>query len=99
MAVAFEIRMCSKRNAPTGMIPVRECSLRSTNDIPRPARKGATPRARTGAEELADATEAPYEPQYDKRTLDYLAREEGKSRNRASTGCQQWGIENEKYGD
>jgi hypothetical protein len=36
-----------------------------------------------GAEELADATEAPYEPQYDKRTFDYLAREEKKSRNRS----------------
>ena len=43
MAVAFEIRMCSNRNAPTGMMPVSECSLRKRNEYPRPARSGATP--------------------------------------------------------
>jgi hypothetical protein len=41
------------------MIPVSECNLRRTNEIPWPARNGATPCAIAGAEELADATEAP----------------------------------------
>jgi hypothetical protein len=38
------------------MIPVRECSRRSTKDDPWPARNGATPCTTAGAEELADAT-------------------------------------------
>jgi hypothetical protein len=65
MAVEFETRICSKRNAPTGTMPESECSRRKTNEIPLPARNGATPWAAlvtTGAVELAaDATKAPYE--------------------------------------
>jgi hypothetical protein len=60
------------------MIPVRECNRRKTNDIPWPTRKGATPCVTyfdtPGAEELADATEAPYKFGYEKRTLYYLVR-------------------------
>src|SRR5580692_10164655 len=86
MAVEFEIRMCSNKNAPTGTIPVSECSRRRTNDIPWPARNGATPPRTSylltpGAEELADATEAPYKFCNEKRTFHYRATEEVKSRN------------------
>jgi len=67
------------------MIPVSECSLRNTNEVPWPARNGATPCAAysetLGAEELADATEAPYKFDNEKRTFYYLAQQEGKSRN------------------
>src|SRR5215475_2612391 len=82
MAVALEIRMCSKRKAPTGMIPVRECRRRSRNDVPWPARSGATPRLRTGAAGLAVVATmtAPYENEYDKRTFYYLGAARTKSR-------------------
>src|SRR5580698_7596207 len=36
--------MCSIRNAPMGITPNRECSLRQRNDVPWPARSGGTPR-------------------------------------------------------
>src|SRR5450432_1388126 len=39
----LEIRMCSIRNAPTGIMPLRECSRRSRKLIPFPVRSGATP--------------------------------------------------------
>src|SRR5208283_788277 len=65
IAVEFETRMCSKRNAPTGTIPESECNRRRRNDVPCPARNGATPCAKVlgtaGAAELADATNTPYE--------------------------------------
>src|SRR5215472_12460435 len=85
IAVAFEIRTCSNRNAPTGIMTVNECNRRRTNDIPLPARNGATPPCTTylltpGAEELADATEAPYKFHDEKRTFHYRAAEEVKSR-------------------
>src|SRR5215470_8761207 len=82
MAVALEIRMCSKRKAPTGMIPVRECRRRSRNDVPCPARSGATPRLRTGAAGLAVVAtmSLPYENEYDKRTFYYLGQARMKSR-------------------
>src|ERR1700727_1123981 len=90
MAVALEIRMCSKRNAPTGMIPLRECSRRRTKEMPWPARNGATPCATgftAGAEGLAtDATSAPYEFSStdtfsnEKRTFYYRGTGEVKSR-------------------
>src|SRR5438270_12677434 len=35
--------MCSIRNAPTGMIPVREWRRRSRKECPWPARRGGTP--------------------------------------------------------
>src|SRR5579862_12511 len=59
------MRMCSKRKAPTGMIPVRECNRRKMNEVPCPARRGGTPctapRVLAGAVELtAEATNAPY---------------------------------------
>src|SRR5579862_2543882 len=59
------MRMCSKRKAPTGMIPVRECNRRKMKEVPCPARRGATPctapRVPAGAVELtAEATNAPY---------------------------------------
>src|SRR5437660_12403814 len=84
MAVALEIRICSKRNAPTGIIPVRECSRRKKNDVPWPARKGATPRlmliGAAGLAVVATMT-APCFSKDVERTFYYLAREEGKSRN------------------
>ena len=43
IAVAFEIRMCSIRKAPTGIIPVSECNRRQKNEWPAPGRSGATP--------------------------------------------------------
>jgi hypothetical protein len=65
IAVEFEIRICSNRNAPTGIIPESECSRRNRNEVPCPARNGATAWTATaftaGAEELADATKTPYE--------------------------------------
>src|ERR1051326_8182248 len=82
IAEALEIRMCSNRNAPTGMIPVSECSRRKTNEIPWPARRGATPGfTDIGAElALAATDDAPYEFNECKRTLHYLFSGEGKSR-------------------
>jgi hypothetical protein len=35
--------MCSNKNAPTGMMPLSECSRRNRNSCPWPARSGATP--------------------------------------------------------
>src|SRR5437764_7154692 len=43
MAVALETRMCSIRNAPTGMMPVSECRRRRRKEWPWPALKGGTP--------------------------------------------------------
>src|SRR5439155_1821164 len=43
VAKALETK-CSIRNNPTGIIPLSECSRRSRNEWPLPARKGATPR-------------------------------------------------------
>src|SRR5215472_14142133 len=43
IAVAFETRMCSTKKAPTGTIPVSECSRRQKNSCPWPARMGWTP--------------------------------------------------------
>src|SRR5215467_12180359 len=34
---------CSRRKAPTGTIPVSECKRRNRNEVPCPARRGATP--------------------------------------------------------
>src|ERR1019366_4020184 len=34
---------CSTRNTPMGMMPVRECNLRSRNELPSPARSEETP--------------------------------------------------------
>src|SRR5919201_2669028 len=42
VAKALETK-CSVRNAPTGMIPLNECSRRQRNDPPSPARSGGTP--------------------------------------------------------
>src|SRR5882672_5514286 len=42
-AAELEMRICSNRNAPTGTIPLSECSRRSKKLIPLPARSGATP--------------------------------------------------------
>src|SRR5271169_5072685 len=36
---------CSIRNAPMGTMPVRECSRRSRNELPCPARSAGTPLA------------------------------------------------------
>src|SRR5580698_1030453 len=87
MAVEFEIRICSKRNAPTGTMPERECSRRKTNEYPCPARNGATPAILAiplfvpGAVVLADATKRSYKFVYEKRTSHYRAPGELKSRN------------------
>src|SRR4051812_10864261 len=43
MAVEFETRMCSTRNAPTGTMPLMECRRRSRKECPWPARSGGTP--------------------------------------------------------
>src|ERR1017187_2675632 len=53
---------CSRRKAPIGTTPVSECKRRSRNDVPWPARKGATPDLILEATGLAvDATiTAPY---------------------------------------
>src|SRR5450759_2425366 len=55
---------CSRRKAPMGTTPLSECRRRSRNDVPSPARSGATPDLifGTGATGLAvDATmTAPY---------------------------------------
>src|SRR5215475_14967930 len=82
MAVALEIRMCSKRKAPTGRIPVRECRRRSRNDVPCPARSGATPCFRTGVagRAVVATMSAPYENEYGKRTFYYLGAARTKSR-------------------
>src|SRR5215469_13139092 len=83
IAVALEIRICSKRNAPTGMIPVSECRRRSRNDVPRPARRGATPRrivADAGRLAGVATMTAPYEFGCEKRTFYYPGANEGKSR-------------------
>src|SRR5258706_7603474 len=66
MAVEFETTICSKRKAPTGTMPVSECNRRKRNDVPWPARNGATPCtvlfATSGAVELAaDATNRSYD--------------------------------------
>jgi hypothetical protein len=42
VANALETK-CSIRNAPTGIMPLSECSLRSQNEYPWPARRGGTP--------------------------------------------------------
>src|SRR6202023_3561174 len=34
---------CSRRKAPMGTTPLRECRRRSRNEVPSPARSGATP--------------------------------------------------------
>jgi hypothetical protein len=90
MAVEFEIRMCSNRKAPTGMMPVSECRRRSRNDVPCPARSGATPPFKlTGAAGLAVVATmtAPYNFGYDKRTFYYLGGGNGKSRNSKMRSC------------
>src|SRR5664279_2389691 len=55
---------CSRRKAPMGTTPLMECRRRSRNEVPSPARSGATPDLifGTGATGLAvDATmTAPY---------------------------------------
>src|SRR5215472_11816352 len=85
IAVAFEIRICSNKNAPTGMIPVSECSRRSKKDVPCPARNGATPcltlAGAAGLAVVATMT-APYELGWEDRTFYYPGRMEGKSRER-----------------
>src|SRR6266487_3222227 len=56
VAKALETK-CSIRNNPTGIIPLSECSRRSKNEWPLPARKGATPRVvRMEGGLAADAT-------------------------------------------
>src|ERR1700685_1385351 len=86
IAVALETRMCSSKNAPTGTMPESECSRRSRNEVPCPARSGATrcaaPGVAGGAVVLADATKAPYEFEEQKRTFYYLVAVEAKSRRR-----------------
>jgi hypothetical protein len=55
-ASAFEMK-CSRRKAPMGTTPLRECKRRSRNEVPSPARSGATPDLMRGATGLAvDAT-------------------------------------------
>src|SRR6202008_3343214 len=91
------IRICSKRNAPTGMIPVSECRRRSRNDVPCPARSGATPRlivaGAAGLAVVATMT-APYEFGSEKRTFYYPGAKEGKSREGAvtETSCAVDGV-------
>src|SRR5208282_949444 len=53
---------CSSRKAPMGTTPLMECRRRRRNEVPSPARSGATPDLICGATELAaDATmTAPY---------------------------------------
>src|SRR3984893_18766817 len=41
-ASAFEMK-CSRRKAPMGTTPLRECRRRSRNEVPSPARSAATP--------------------------------------------------------
>ena len=74
--------MCSNRKAPTGIIPLSECSLRSRKEYPWPARRGATPPlAGIGGAGLAvAATESPYEFKYENGTFYYVGLVEGKSR-------------------
>src|SRR5215475_8080426 len=81
MAVAFESRICSKRNAPTGTMPDKECNRRSQNETPCPARRGATPVRPSGAGALTvEANAAPYDFQSDSITFHYGSAKEGKSR-------------------
>src|SRR4029077_4060861 len=60
VANALETK-CSTRNAPTGMMPLSEWSLRSRNECPCPARRGGTPSwVLTGAEGLAVVATGPH---------------------------------------
>src|SRR5271157_191640 len=75
---------CSRRKAPMGTMPVMECKRRSRNEVPSPARKGATPGLifGTGATGLAvDATmTAPYEVRCANRLLSVCVGREVKER-------------------
>jgi len=68
-----------------GTMPVSECRRRSRNELPSPARKGATPGLILGATELADATMGSYVSRYEfKRTAHYRCALEYKSREHGS---------------
>src|SRR5580704_13636540 len=83
---------CSRRKAPMGTTPLRECRRRNRNEVPSPARSGATPdlilgETLVGVLGLAvDATmTAPYLIQCANESLptktnDYRFEREGKSR-------------------
>src|ERR1039457_2092914 len=75
---------CSRRKAPMGTTPLMECRRRSRNEVPSPARSGATPDLifGTGATGLAvDATmTAPYVVQCANWLLSFWARIEVKAR-------------------
>src|ERR1700675_3200046 len=83
---------CSRRKAPMGTTPLRECRRRNRNEVPSPARSGATPDLILGETLLGvvglavDATmTAPYLVQCANENLrtktnDYRFEREGKSR-------------------
>src|SRR5438445_2646086 len=74
---------CSTRNKPIGTIPLRECSRRSRNECPFPARSGATPLfTRTGSELVVDDTKVPSGIRDQERTCHYVCAREGKSNDR-----------------
>src|SRR5208282_1112247 len=80
-ASAFEIK-CSRRKAPMGTTPLREWRRRSRNEVPWPARSGATPDLILGATGLAvDATmTAPYVVRYANPLLSFCGGREVKER-------------------
>src|SRR3954470_7557776 len=63
MATAFEARMCSTRNAPTGMIPLSECRRRKRKSWPSPVRSGETPPYIFDSPEPWDSPEARDSPE------------------------------------
>src|SRR5579871_1879297 len=67
VAKALEMK-CSSRNAPIGMIPLRECRRRRKIEWPLPARIGGTPRS-TGEAMLAMYCYAPI--RFARQTLYY----------------------------
>src|SRR6266496_1906164 len=79
---------CSRRKAPMGTMPVRECKRRNRNDVPSPARRGATPGLifgvgiGPGATGWADdaTMAAPCMNRYERRTDYYPVVAEPKSR-------------------
>src|SRR6266436_3751754 len=101
MAAAFEIRRCSQRNAPTGMMPVSECRRRKRNDVPWPARNGATPGLSVmGAAGLAVATmTAPCKFRCGTRTFYYVGGVRVKSRQvDAIVGSTGWALRARRAG-
>src|ERR1039458_5535478 len=77
---------CSRRNAPMGPMPESECRRRSRNELPTPARKGATPGLILGAAGLAgEATMGSlFNSNIKRRTGHYHCAVEAESRRPAS---------------